>query len=208
MDVEQSSLAELYGQMKSEIRRRLHEFEQVPSNRYFYELCYCLMTPQSSASQCNLVASELERLNFFQTGFDPQPLLRNFRNGYIRFHNTKSRRLLEAREYFSSILPLLESSAQEKELREALVRSVKGIGYKEASHFLRNIGKVNVAIIDRHILRNMLRAGILQSIPKTISAKKYIEIENLFEQFARSLNIPPAELDLLLWFRETGFILK
>jgi len=42
------------------------------------------------------------------------------------------------------------------EAREWLVNNAIGIGYKEASHFLRNTGVEKLAILDRHVLS---RAG-------------------------------------------------
>jgi len=38
---------------------------------------------------------------------------------------------------------------------EWLVKNLTGLGYKEAGHFLRNIGSGKIAILDRHILRNL-----------------------------------------------------
>ena len=91
-----------------------------------------------------------------------------------------------------------------KEARIFLVNEIKGIGYKEASHFLRNVGYSDVAIIDRHILRFMLQEKLISEIPKTISPKKYLEYEKILEQF----NIPLDKLDLILWVKMTGKVLK
>jgi N-glycosylase/DNA lyase len=197
-----------YRERRSAIRKRLEEFRAVPAERYFYELCYCLMTPQSSAAQCFAVAAELERRNFKENFFDPEALLRSFNGGYVRFHKTKTQRLLALRRSFDGIRELLEKTAHEKEIRDSLVAAVSGLGYKEASHFLRNIGRTRVTIIDRHIIRNLLRIGLLDSWPDSISKKRYLELESMFERLATSLRIPPDELDLLLWSRETGVILK
>lgn len=190
------------------IRTRLDEFRAVPRERWFYELTYCLLTPQSSARQCNLVAQELERRDFFRTAFDPTPLLRSHAGGYVRFHNTKAERLLEARESWPRIAQRLVEHGDDKALRNRLADTVKGLGYKEASHFLRNIGRTDLTIVDRHILRNLVRLGVLPEWPPSISRRRYLEIEALFEDLAFSLGIPGDELDLLLWRRETGFVLK
>ena len=93
-------------------------------------------------------------------------------------------------------------------MRDELVALVSGLGMKEASHFLRNIGKTNVTIIDRHILKNFVRYRIIPECPKTISRKNYLLLERAFEAFADELHIPPDEFDLLLWSNETGFVLK
>ena len=95
-----------------------------------------------------------------------------------------------------------------KELREFLVKNVKGYGYKESAHFLRNVGYKNLAILDRHILRNLLRYNVIDEIPKSLTPKKYFEIENKFLEFSNKLNIPMDHLDLLFWSKETGEIFK
>ncbi|MBU4134056.1 DNA lyase, partial [bacterium] len=85
----------------------------------------------------------------------------------------------------------------------------RGYGFKEASHFLRNVGKgEKLAILDRHILRNLKNFGAIKEIPQAISGKLYLEIEKKFMLFAKRLKIPPAELDLLLWYKETGKVFK
>ncbi len=86
--------------------------------------------------------------------------------------------------------------------------NVKGLGWKEASHFLRNIGRRNLAILDRHILRNLKRHQVIRSLPKTLTAKRYKAIEQQFARFAEAIGISMDELDLLFWSRETGEILK
>ena len=93
--------------------------------------------------------------------------------------------------------------------REWLVKNIKGIGYKEAGHFLRNIGLgSDIAILDRHILKNLKRLGVISDIPKTLTRNKYIEIENKLRGFSRKVSIPMDHLDLLFWAREAGKIFK
>ncbi len=93
--------------------------------------------------------------------------------------------------------------------REWLVKDVKGIGYKEASHFLRNIGfGKQIAILDRHILKNLKLYGVIGDIPKMLSRKKYFEIEKKMMDFSKEIEIPMSHLDLLFWYKETGEIFK
>ena len=50
--------------------------------------------------------------------------------------------------------------------REWLVHNVKGIGYKEAGHFSRNIGFTqDLAILDRHILKNLKKLEPIDGVP-------------------------------------------
>ncbi|MCK4265146.1 hypothetical protein KAW80_02185 [Candidatus Babeliales bacterium] len=63
------------------------------------------------------------------------------------------------------------------------MKNIKGIGYKEASHFLRNVGYNDVAIIDRHVLRFLKREKLIQEIPKTTTPKKYLAFEKILSGF-------------------------
>jgi N-glycosylase/DNA lyase len=96
-----------------------------------------------------------------------------------------------------------------RDARDWLVQKVKGVGYKEASHFLRNIGyEEEFAILDRHILKNLKLLGVIEKIPNSLSKKRYLEIEKRMKEFAERIEIPMADLDLLLWYKETGMIFK
>ena len=112
------------------------------------------------------------------------------------------------KEQYTAIYHQLKNGLSAYELREWLVKNVKGLGYKEASHFLRNIGYRNLAILDRHILRNLVRVGVLKQIPKSISRFNYLETEKEFLDYSKKIKIPMDELDLLFWSMETGDILK
>ncbi len=93
--------------------------------------------------------------------------------------------------------------------REYLVRNIKGMGYKEASHFLRNIGMgESLAILDRHILKSLEELGVINRIPKTLSPKRYKEIEERMKELSKKLRIPLSHLDLLLWSMKTKRIFK
>jgi N-glycosylase/DNA lyase len=108
-----------------------------------------------------------------------------------------------------SIKSILSKFNDVNKLREWLVDNIKGIGYKEASHFLRNIGfGEKIAILDRHILRNLFELGLIKEIPQSISRERYMQIEKIMAEFAREVDIPISHLDLLLWYKETGEIFK
>ena len=88
------------------------------------------------------------------------------------------------------------------------MENVKGLGYKEASHFLRNVGYKDIAILDRHILRVLHENEIIQETPKQLTRRRYFMIENLMQNIAEDLDISLAELDLFLWHTKTGKVLK
>ncbi len=88
------------------------------------------------------------------------------------------------------------------------MQNVKGLGYKESSHFLRNIGYKNLAILDRHILKNLKDLRVIRYIPKSLNKNKYLEIEDKFQNFSKRINISMDELDLLFWSIETGEVFR
>ena len=93
--------------------------------------------------------------------------------------------------------------------RQWLVDNIKGIGWKEASHFLRNIGYLDLAIIDRHILSNMQEHGLIKANEKKgLTKKRYLIYEKILQQIAEEVEMLPGELDLYLWYRKTGKVLK
>ena len=189
------------------VRQRLEGFKQILPSDYFYELVYCLLTPQSSAVNAEKAVQLLRLYGFQHSAIDPEPLLHQ-REFYIRFHKTKAKRLCAVRDQFPLISQHLSNGSPSTELREWLVNNVKGLGWKEASHFLRNIGHRNLAILDRHILKNLIRVGVIQRLPKTLTARRYLAIEKKFLKFSQQIGISMDELDLLFWSMETGKILK
>jgi N-glycosylase/DNA lyase len=200
-------LFEQFAKRKQAIQTRLEDFAAVKPAEYFYELAYCLLTPQSSAVNAGKAISALKSVDFLSRGFDAAEIL--FRKEhYIRFHNTKAKRLHEAHANRKEILAVLRSEMSSPVLRQWLVKNVKGLGWKEASHFLRNIGHRNLAILDRHILKNLRKHGVIRSLPKTLTTNRYLNIEKKFKRFALDVDISMDELDLVFWSNETGEILK
>ncbi len=131
----------------------------------------------------------------------------------VRFKNKKSEYLYQARCNFfkkeNSIYENIKKAKSPLKLREYLVKNVQGIGYKEASHFLRNIGfGADIAILDRHIIRNLIELGILEEYPKNLSEKNYREIEEKMRKLSKALDIPMDTLDHVFWAKETGEVFK
>jgi N-glycosylase/DNA lyase len=200
-------LLEKYHSLKDAIINRLNDFKKVPESDYFYELCYCLCTPQSKAENAMWVQKKLQEVDFYNKPFNPINILSD-KLHYIRFHNTKSIRIIEAREQSDDIIKIIKEKTNPQQTRINLSGLIRGLGTKESSHFLRNIGFCGLAILDRHILKHLALCNIIDEIPKTISFKRYIEIEKEFLTFAENVKIPIDELDLLFWSYETGKILK
>ncbi|MBR9677879.1 MAG: N-glycosylase/DNA lyase [Nanoarchaeota archaeon] len=179
-----------YELRKEEIVKRLRGFSK---SNVFEELCFCLLTPQSKAKRCDVAIQELgEGLRTLGVKEVAEVL-----KGRCRFHNNKAGYIVEARN---------------KELvfdRDWLVRNVKGLGLKEASHFLRNVGRGHgLAILDRHVLKNLKKYGVIKELPETLTHKKYLEVEGKMKVFSEKIGVPMHHLDLLFWSMETGEVLK
>jgi N-glycosylase/DNA lyase len=200
-------LKDKYKEIKSDIDKALREYAAIPDSAYFYELCFCILTPQSRATNAWAVQQELMQKNFFEQPFDAAPLLADRRH-YIRFHNQKAKRLLMLRDIYPAAIELLKCNMTNIDKRNSLASLVNGYGMKEASHLMRNIGYRAVAILDRHILNQLVECGVYPKIPKVGSKKQYLEVEQEFLKFADQVNIPIDELDLLFWSYNTGEILK
>ena len=197
-----------YLERRTLIRERLSEFQQVRKQEYFYELIFCILTPQSSQRNAEMTINELKRDNFQDTGFDPTSYLRDPRH-YVRFHITKAKRLLVIRERYAEIEKLLTQKHSDiPKLRDAIIELVPGFGLKEASHFLRNIGYSGLAILDRHIFKHLLALKIIGRMPKSLTRKRYLSIEKKWLKFSAACGISMEELDLLFWSMETGEIKK
>jgi N-glycosylase/DNA lyase len=196
-----------YDLFKSDIQERLNDFANVQDNKIFYELCYCICTPQSKARSASLVQQILEKDDFLNNPYDPTDLLR-LPGHYIRFHNQKAKRILDTQSNFDKIYKLIKSDITPQEKRMWFADNFNGFGMKESAHFLRNIGYKNLGILDRHILKHLVNCGLYDEVPNISSQKKYLEVEEKFHNFAIQVNIPIDELDLLFWSYETGEILK
>jgi N-glycosylase/DNA lyase len=74
---------------------------------------------------------------------------------------------------------------------------------------LRNIGLgEDLAILDRHILKNLALLGVIKEVPSNLSRKTYLEIEKKMTEFSKEAEIPMGKLDLLLWYKEAGEVFK
>ena len=191
------------------VKQRLREFNSFKNKsneEWFSELCFCILTANSKAETALKIQEELGCINFVTA--PQEKISKSIRKNKHRFHNNKSKFIVEARKYSNAIKKIITYFENEKDAREWLVKNVKGIGYKEASHFLRNTGSKNITILDRHILNLLVEYGFIPEKPNTLNKKKYLEFELIFEGIAEKNQTSSAELDLFMWYLKTGKVLK
>ena len=231
MDIER--LMEEYSIKKDRIKERLGQFEKffhepyswhymngelklLPSDtkedhRLFEELAFCVFTANTSA-EMGLKAVDAVR-NVLIEG-NANDMTRRL-EGIYRFNNVRPAHIIHTRNHLKNSLNFelkkkISSFKNKNELRDyfALNKDIKGLGMKEASHFLRNIGFKGYAILDKHIINSLHEFGVLKANDKPKNPKNYLEIEQKFIDFSKQIKIDMDELDLLLWSRKNGRILK
>jgi N-glycosylase/DNA lyase len=202
---------------KKEIRARLSEFEEVWRNgsdaRLWEELVFCIFTAGASA-RMGLKAIEAVR-PFLMAGRRAQMTRALKKDGAHRFPVARPGYIVFARSYLRENCGLrlrerLQSFSNPIERRDWLAqeKGIKGLGYKEASHFLRNIGLKGHAILDKHVVRCLVELKVLGDTRPPSTRKRYLEMEELLRGLARDLQIDFDELDLVLWSLKTGEVLK
>ena len=194
-------------EVRETINFRIQEFQKITEkspNEILKELCFCILTANFNAEKSIKIQEEI---NDGLLTFSESKLAKELKKSGHRFPNIRAKYIVEARMHEESINRIILSPGDEQEQRDWLAKNIKGIGYKEASHFLRNIGFTDLAIIDFHIIDLLTRLELIQK-PKNLGKKKYLEIEKLLRNASRKLNMNLAELDLYMWYAETGKILK
>jgi len=189
-----------------QVEKRIHEFKQInklSADDLFKELCFCILTANFSAERSIHIHQKLK--DCFCTD-SQESLSKKLKACGYRFPNTRACYITQSKKTKETI-PSIITSKKGEELRVWLVNNVKGLGYKEASHFLRNIGYDDYAIIDFHILDLLQRHNLITQ-PKTLTSKKYLKIEQILQKVAQQTGLSLAELDLYLWYIETGKVLK
>ncbi|MCC7552215.1 N-glycosylase/DNA lyase [Candidatus Micrarchaeota archaeon] len=192
--------------INSLITKRLKEFKSFRKkhiNEIFNELCFCVLTANYSAEGGINIQTKINE------GFScltQEDLTNEFKKYGYRFPKIRAEYICSNRDKKNELNKILNTKKRE-ELREWIVKNIKGLGYKEASHFLRNIGYFDYAIIDFHIINLLVKNNLIKK-PKTLTKNKYLEIENILKKLARELNLSLGELDLYLWYIETGKVLK
>jgi N-glycosylase/DNA lyase len=202
---------------RKEIRSRLGEFDLVwreaSDARLWEELVYCIFTAGASARMGLKSVAALSSLLF---DGEPEEMTRVLKKtGAHRFPAARPRYIVCTRNYFRvnfdmALRTKLRSFSDPVERRDWLAqeKQIKGLGYKEASHFLRNIGVKGHAILDKHVMRCLSEVGVIDAAKPPANRRRYLDIEQAYLRFAKDIRINSDELDLVLWSMKTGEVLK
>ncbi len=210
-----SNLHDSYKKKKLLIRSRLKEFKEIKKNAtdemLFEELTFCILAAGTSAKMALRSVEAVKNVLFF----GDYNLIKNSLIGFYRYPNLRAYHIIQCREYLKfeynfNIKYLINKYKNPIEKRGFLAKSegIKGIGFKEASHFLRNIGYSGYAILDKHIIKYLFELDLIDSNNVPTSESRYLEIEDILKKFSNDIGIHIDELDLLLWSEKTGEILK
>ena len=209
-------IEKIYEEKQKDIEKRLREFKEIwerGSNEDIHaELSFCILTPQSKAVNAWKAITTLRENGLLFNG-SAEDIVEYL--NIVRFKNNKAKYLVALREQMQNekgeiiTKDFFNSITDVKEKREWIVKNIKGMAYKEAGHFLRNIGfGKEIAILDRHILKNLVKLEVIEDVPKSLTPKLYLEIEEKMKAYCKFISIPMDSLDLLLWYKEAGEIFK
>lgn len=174
--------------------------------RIFYMFCFCLLVPGGRADRVNIFIQELQAMKFFTNETNALTLFYRMKP-YVRFPQQKAIRLNSAKEswrgLYRRLKTLLDKNAEPDKVRNFLL-TIPGVGMKVASHFMRNIGYGNHAIIDTHILkyRRFFMPEGLHALEPT-SEKNYKLLEKYFTEWAIDFDLLPTQLDWFIWSFES-----
>lgn len=212
---------------QSVIHKKLAEFRKVirfaNDRTLFEELAFCIFTAGASAKM-GLKSVEAVRPALFSASSEKQFAKLLKQNGAHRFPNERARYLLHTRDYLTGFCDFGESgNSAETRFKDLLLsfkdanerrdffatnKDIKGIGFKEASHFLRNTGFSGYAILDKHIMNCLFELKIVDDPKPPSNGKRYLEIEKKLKRYAKRNKFDIDEIDLLLWSEKTGEVLK
>ncbi|MGB9790063.1 N-glycosylase/DNA lyase [Thermotoga caldifontis] len=181
------------------VEERFKQFKELGENgseeQLYSELCFCILTANWSASG-GMKAQELIGDGFIT--MSEEELTEMLTKLHHRYPKARASYIVRNRWVLGRLRPLLSLDAMQA--REWLVKNVVGIGYKEASHFLRNVGIEELAILDRHVLSLMLEYGLIDSLPSSLTKQRYLRLESLLKQEAEVFGETLGKFDLYLWY--------
>lgn len=214
-------LRQHYSENKDDIQERLEEFRelrQASDERLFKELCFVILTSQSSAKDAWNTVEQLE-----DRGLLSDPNKRKIESviadNRVQFEEKKAEFVNENFKFLSQ--PTFGDPSKSIKVKQRIkpddlnkcrnwfVNNIKGLSWKGASHFLRNVGYGDrFAILSSHTISVLFDLDVLKISNPPNSKADYLKAEEKVQSFAKDIDIDIQALDLVLWSYRTGKVFK
>lgn len=121
-----------------------------------------------------------------------------------RFYNTKASQLARSWTIIQAeggLGSLVDAFDDDRAARKWLVRHLPGLGFKQASMFLRDIGfSQDLAVLDRHTLDYMALVGLRAPGQRYVqTSSQYLGLEDSLRDHASGLGYSLGHLDRAIW---------
>ena len=190
--------------LQASINARLQEFRKAgkaDSKIWFEELCFCLLAANTSSLMAGRMQQSLGYQGFLGT---EEEIVKRLHALRCRFYNRRGHFIAVNNKH----LDIKEKLLSVDNKRSWLIENIKGFGWKEASHFLRNVGYFEHAILDKHVVNILLEHGFIDEKPKSWNQASYTAVEAVLQKVADKVKMSQGELDMYLWYMKTGKVMK
>lgn len=201
-----------------DIQSQVENDTVLDERRMWWELSCCILSSQVPYALAVAAADEIDKQGLLYKGMCSsksikadlintlsRPLTvggkyRNYRFPIARAHQLAATHAAVLREA-STLNDLTKSFTNAAKGRDWLVNYAPGLGPKQASMFLRNVGvSYELAILDRHVLNYMTVLGIYSGKSLSISGlPQYRQYEIALIEHAKGLNCAVGMLDWAIW---------
>jgi len=203
----------------AEIDRQLSGETPEPwsEDRLWTELACCVLSSQVPYSIAQLAAVRVEASGLLLEGhtsaeglegalaellkrpFEIQGTLRRY-----RFPDSRARQLaataMKVRCHADGLAGLLAGFDEIESARDWFVTHAPGLGPKQASMFLRNVGaSYDLAVLDRHVINYMTIVGLTADAAPTRRMVDYRRDEIILRDHAAGFGLPVGFLDWAVW---------
>jgi N-glycosylase/DNA lyase len=212
-----TDLYDIYRKHQRELDKRLEDFRrrwaEGSDQDIFEELCYCICTAREKAKNAFAAMNSLRKTKKLFKGNEAEIDAVLLESG-IALHPDKAKRIIRCREIY---YPDTKNKIKKEFLsfgdillsRRELKKKINGFGFKEASHFLRNLGfGEKICILDTHTAQQLVQYKVIGERPASWTEKKYLEVEQAMIGFAKQEKIPLDALDLVFMLKENPEIIK
>jgi len=209
-----------YLENREEIESRLKEFiglRKASDERLFQELSFVIFSSQSSAENSWNAAQRLGEKGLLEK--DKESIAKVLRQKEIQYEERKADYIITNREKLSQ--PTFNDPSTDLKLKEKIrpenlektrkwfTETIKGLSWKGASHFLRNIGYGDsFAIFSSHTTSILFDLDVIKASEPPRNEEEYLEMEENVQEFSKEIDIDIQALDLVLWSMRTGEVFK